>query len=73
MQNGDALVQRLRPEVKTLVASQPTNYDGVYRYRLAVFSDPRTGHRSELETTSARYNQGLSDDLFTVRQLQWGR
>jgi len=60
-------------EVKSLVASQPTSTDGVYRFRLAVFSDPRTGHRSELETTSARYNQGLSDDVFTLRQLQWGK
>ncbi len=60
-------------EVKTFVGSDPTNYGGVLRYRLVVFSDPRTGHRSELETTSARYNQGLSDDLFTVRQLQWGK
>jgi outer membrane lipoprotein-sorting protein len=60
-------------EVKRFVASDPTNYGGVFRNRLAVFSDPRTGHRSELETTSARYNQGLSDDLFTLRQLQWGK
>ncbi|MGO8996580.1 MAG: outer membrane lipoprotein-sorting protein [Polyangiaceae bacterium] len=60
-------------EVKSFVGSDPTNYGGVLRYRLLVFSDPRTGHRSELETTSAKYNQGLSDDLFTVRQLQWGK
>jgi outer membrane lipoprotein-sorting protein len=60
-------------EVKRMMASQPNNYDGVFRYKIAVFSDPRTGHRSELETTSAQYNQGLSDDLFTQRQLQWGR
>ncbi len=73
MQNETHWFNASGTEVKTLIASQPTNTDGVYRYRLAVFSDPRTGHRSELETTSARYNQGLSDDVFTVRQLQWGR
>jgi outer membrane lipoprotein-sorting protein len=60
-------------EVKRLVASQPTNYDGVTRYKLIVFSDPRTGHRTELDTQSAKYNQGLSDALFTLRQLQWGK
>ncbi len=60
-------------EVKRLVASQPTTFDGIVRNKLAVFSDPRTGHRTELETTSARYNQGLADDVFTVRQLQWGK
>ncbi len=59
-------------EVKRLVSSEPTSYGGVLRYAQAVFSDPRTGHRTELATLSARYNQGLSDDLFTVRQLQWG-
>ncbi|HUB06192.1 MAG TPA: outer membrane lipoprotein-sorting protein [Myxococcales bacterium] len=60
-------------EVKRLVSSEPTSYDGVIRNKLAIFSDPRTGHRTELETTSAKYNQGLGDELFTVRQLQWGR
>ncbi|MHB8419409.1 MAG: outer membrane lipoprotein-sorting protein [Myxococcales bacterium] len=60
-------------EVKRLVASEPTSYGGVVRYKMAVFSDPRTGHRTELETTQARYDQGLGDDLFSVRQLQWGR
>ena len=60
-------------EVKRLMSSNPTSFDGVTRYKMAVFSDPRTGHRTELETTSARYNQGLADDVFTVRQLQWGK
>ena len=60
-------------EIKRLVCSNPTSFDGIVRNKMAVFSDPRTGHRTELETTSAKYNQGLSDDLFTVRQLEWGR
>jgi outer membrane lipoprotein-sorting protein len=60
-------------EVKRLICSNPTSYDGILRNKMAIFSDPRTGHRTELETTSAKYNQGLSDDLFTVRQLEWGR
>jgi outer membrane lipoprotein-sorting protein len=60
-------------EIKRLMCSNPTSYDGIMRYKTAVFSDPRTGHRTELETKSAKYNQGLSDDLFTVRQLQWGK
>jgi outer membrane lipoprotein-sorting protein len=65
---------RAGQEVKRLVASQPTSYDGgAMRYKLAIFSDPRTGHRTELDTLSAKYNQGLSDDVFTLRQLQWGK
>ncbi len=61
-------------EVKRLMSSEPTDWGGgVVRYKLAVFSDPRTGHRTELETLSAKYNQGRADGLFTVRQLQWGK
>ncbi len=60
-------------EIKRMICSNPTSYDGIVRYKTAVFSDPRTGHRTELETTSAKYNQGLGDDLFTVRQLEWGK
>ncbi len=60
-------------EVKRLVSSDLTNWDGVQRYKRSTFSDPRTGHRSELETRSAKYNGGLADDLFTVRQLEFGK
>lgn len=60
-------------EVKRLICSQPTTFDGVTRFKLAVFSDPRTGHSTELETKDAKYNQGLADDFFSVRQLQWGK
>jgi outer membrane lipoprotein-sorting protein len=60
-------------EVKRLVCSQPTAFGGVTRFKLAVFSDPRTGHRTELETKDAKYNQGLADDFFSVRNLQWGK
>jgi outer membrane lipoprotein-sorting protein len=60
-------------EVKRLVSSELTNWDGTMRYKKSVFSDPRTGHRTELETRAAKYNGGLSDDQFTVRQLEFGK
>jgi outer membrane lipoprotein-sorting protein len=46
---------------------------GVRRCKNVIISDPRTGHRTEMEIKSFRVNQGLKDDLFTVRQLQWGK
>ena len=46
---------------------------GVRRSSLVLVSDPRTGHRTEMEVRAFRVNQGLEDDLFTVRSLQWGK
>ncbi len=60
-------------EVKRFMDSDYTDFHGIGRYKLVVVSDPRTGHRSELETREFKVNQGLKDDVFTVRQLQWGK
>jgi outer membrane lipoprotein-sorting protein len=60
-------------EVKRFVNTQPTDFHGVTRSKLITVSDPRTGHRTEMELKDFVVNQGLKDDLFTVRQLQWGK
>jgi outer membrane lipoprotein-sorting protein len=60
-------------EVKTMVNTDLTDFGGVRRFKTVTISDPRTGHRTVLETRSFKFNQGLKDDLFTVRQLQWGK
>jgi outer membrane lipoprotein-sorting protein len=60
-------------EVKRFMNSDLTEFHGAYRYKSIVVSDPRTGHRTELEVKDFKVNQGLKDDLFTVRQLQWGK
>lgn len=60
-------------EVKRFVNSQPTQFHGVLRNKSIVVSDPRTGHRTEMEVQDFVVNQGLKDSLFTVRQLQWGK
>ncbi|MEW6435164.1 MAG: outer membrane lipoprotein-sorting protein [Myxococcota bacterium] len=60
-------------EVKRFVNTQPTDFHGVMRNKLITVSDPRTGHRTEMEIKDFVVNQGLKDDLFTVRQLQWGK
>jgi hypothetical protein len=41
--------------------------------KLNTVTDLRSGHKTILETKKARFNTGLKDDLFTVRQLQWGK
>jgi outer membrane lipoprotein-sorting protein len=60
-------------EVKSMLNTDLTDFQGVKRFRTVTVSDPRTGHRTVLETKSFKCNQGLKDDLFTVRQLQWGK
>lgn len=60
-------------EVKRFMNSEPTDFKGVLRNRKIVVSDPRSGHRTEMDVKDFKVNQGLKDDLFTVRQLQWGK
>jgi outer membrane lipoprotein-sorting protein len=60
-------------EVKRFMNSEPTDFHGITRYKKIVVSDPRTGHRTEMDVKEFKVNQGLKDELFTVRQLQWGK
>jgi hypothetical protein len=45
---------------------------GVKRFQLLITRDPRTGHNTEMRLKTFKVNQGLGDDTFTKRQLQWG-
>jgi len=58
---------------KTLVSTEPTDFHGTLRARFVTVTDTRSGHKTVLETRDLKVNQGLKDDLFTVRQLQWGK
>lgn len=60
-------------EVKRFINSDFTDFHGVKRNRLITVSDPRTSRRTEMELKEFVVNQGLKDDLFTVRNLQWGK
>jgi len=60
-------------EVKRFMNTEPTDFHGVMRMKKITVSDPRTGHKTELNLQDFVVNQGLKDDLFTVRQLQWGK
>ncbi len=59
--------------MKDFVSSDLTDFHGTSRYKHIVVTDARTGHRTELEIKDFKANQGLKDELFTVRQLQWGK
>jgi len=48
-------------------------WDGVARAKVVVVSDPRTGHRTEMEIKTFKFNQKLSDDMFTERYLYLGK
>ncbi|MBI5529042.1 MAG: outer membrane lipoprotein-sorting protein [Deltaproteobacteria bacterium] len=60
-------------KVKTFDNTNLTDWNGVPRAKNVVVADPRTGHRTEMEVKSFKVNQGLKDDMFTVRELQWGK
>lgn len=72
-QSGSSYFNKAGEETKRFVNTQLTDFGGAKRYKSIVVSDPRTGHRTELEVKDFKVNQGLKDDLFTVRQLQWGK
>jgi len=46
---------------------------GVRRYRTVITRDPRTGHATEMNLKTFKVDQGLDDEHFSKRQLQWGR
>lgn len=46
--------------------------DGVRRFRTVITRDPRTGHATEMQLKTFKVNQGLNEDHFSKRQLQWG-
>jgi outer membrane lipoprotein-sorting protein len=60
--------------LKTLVGSKNTDFgNGIHHNMHVEITDARTGHMTIMETKAFKFNTGLKDDLFTVRQLQWGK
>ena len=60
--------------VKKLVGSANKDFgNGVFHNMHVEITDPRTGHATIMETKAFKFDTGLKDDLFTVRQLQWGK
>jgi len=60
-------------KVKEFVGKNKQAWPGnVQRFQLLIMRDPRTGHSTEMRLKTFKVNQGLADDHFTKRQLQWG-
>jgi len=48
-------------------------WDGIPRAQLVIVSDPRTGHKTEMELKTFKFNQKLSEEMFTERYLYLGK
>jgi outer membrane lipoprotein-sorting protein len=57
-------------EDKTEVRSQYKNVNGQWSPLFIEITGAKTGHRTTISTPNPQYNIGLSDDLFTQRQLK---
>ena len=72
-QDGVEYFNKSGEKVKVFENGNPTKFAGGMRNKNVLVTDPRTGHKTMLEVKDFRANQGLSDQMFTVRQLEWGR
>lgn len=63
---GEKIKYQLNSEYKTYPSGAKLN-------SYLVIGDPRTGHKTELFIKVYKVNQGISDSLFTQRELQWGK
>ena len=60
-------------KIKEFVGKNKQAWPGnVYRFQTVIMRDPRTGHNTEMRLKTFKVNQGLPEDHFTKRQLQWG-
>lgn len=60
-------------KVKEFEGQNMQAWGPVKRFQLLITRDPRTGHNTEMRLKTFKVNQGLTDEHFTKRQLQWGR
>ena len=60
-------------KLKTQTRSGVTKINGILTQTKVVMEDHRKKHSTEMIITDVKENQGLSDRLFTRRNLEWGR
>jgi uncharacterized protein len=61
-------------KVKTFENSDLKDFGGgAVRNTNILVTDTRTGHKTRLDIKEFKVNQGLKDDLFTQRELEWGK
>lgn len=59
--------------VKTYTCTDVRNWSGIKRARHITIQDGQSAHKTTLELKKFKVNQGLKDDFFSKRQLEWGR
>lgn len=59
--------------VKKFENSDPKDFNGSLRNQIVLVTDLRTGHKTRLDIHDFKVNQGVPDDRFTQRELEWGR
>jgi hypothetical protein len=64
---------RRNERIKIFDVTRLEKVDGIWTALSLVVSNEREKTRTELETTSIRYNVGLKEDDFSRRQLEQGR
>jgi len=60
-------------KLKTQERGGATMLDGVYTQTKVLMTDHIKKHSTMIEIVATKQDQGLKDDLFTVRNLEWGK
>lgn len=76
-EDGREYYDKQGKKIKTFENSESKEFTGkdgkvVPRNTKVVVTDVRTGHRTELDVREFRFNEGLPDSMFTLRELEWG-
>jgi outer membrane lipoprotein-sorting protein len=60
-------------KLKTQERGGTMTLDGVYTQTKVLMTDHLRKHSTQIEILSTKQDQGLKDDLFTQRNLEWGK
>jgi len=56
--------------IKLFQVKELKQIDGIWTVTWSIMKGIKSGHQTEIKVAEIKYNQGLSDDLFTQRQLE---
>mgnify|MGYP001581420449 FL=1 len=60
-------------KMKTQTRGDTKMLEGVYSQTKVLMTDHIKKHSTEIEILSIKENQGLKDDQFSLRNLEWGK
>ena len=55
-----------------IMTSDWEQIDGIWNWKKTVVNNQLSGHKTELEMSNVKFNQGLRESLFTERSLRKG-